>query len=150
MRVLLFTTFFIILFKLDGYSQEKDTLQTEQILQIRYDRVSGGKYGMDQHLIITKDSILYNSNMPYYHVSAKAHIPNSPSMWLELIRLINIKEFDNIKNGESLIKSDGEDEYICIQTPNKNHKEINGNFEYSIKPFHERILIVLQYVESCL
>jgi hypothetical protein len=146
MRILSFITLFLFAFRFSGQCQKTES---EQILQIRYDDISGNKYGSERHLVITKDSVLYDSRTWIYNTSVKIHIPINYISWSDLIGSINLEDFDTIINGNSQIADDGVDTSISIQTSKKIHKELNGNLDNTnAKNLNEKIAKIISRLKD--
>ena len=89
--------------------------------------------------------------MNYYDLSVRIHIPNRPELWPDLVKLINLEEFDKIKNGESEVNSDGSDEYITVQTSVKSHKEVNGRlYNNSINSLKDKLKNIISDLKNYL
>ena len=129
MKFTVWATLFLLGLLSRGYCQQSVNNDTSQIYQIRYDISSGAKNGTNRHLVITKDSVLYDSRSYYYGSSVKIHLPIQwINVWDDLVKMINFSDFDKIKSNESRQPADGFDESITIQTSKKTHTEMNGYF----------------------
>jgi len=129
MKFIVLATLFLTGLLSRGYCQQSVNNDTSQVYQIRYDFNSGAKYGTNRHLVITKDSILYESAMQYYGTSVKIRLPIQwINVWRDLVKMISFSEFDKIKSNESRQPSDGFDETITLRTSTRTHTEMNGYF----------------------
>ena len=132
----------------DKIPTDNQFTQEEQITQVTYSITGGGKYGGDKIVVITKDSILYDSKNPSFNISVKIHLPNNTGLTNELIKSIDIKEFAKIKSKPSDAENDGADFAISIQTTKKLYTEMNGFLNSKTRIIREKLDAVIDYVKS--
>lgn len=112
--------FFLLSFFSCGNSK---TVQKNNITDITYTAINGGKGASFFSLKIRKDSILYivgNRNL-----KKQKTVKTPPKIWTNLL-LVKLKKFDSIKSQPSKTKSDGTDFTVSIIENNNTHTFTNG------------------------
>lgn len=103
------------------------TATSQSITKITYNS-GGGEMGGYLNAQLTKDSIIVGITKPYIKqivIRDKIH----RDLWDSLTKPVTMKDFREIKSGESVIHIDGIDVTLKVETEQETYSFVNGNID---------------------
>lgn len=144
--------FLLILFLQNGHKTTKNNdvvkASDNKITSVEWSNY-GGQMGYQEHIIVTKDSIVRTLLVAMTdHKVKKIKYKNSGQDWEKLITSINLKDFRKIRNGKSYQPFDGTDEKILIKTKISADSIINGFDDKINYPKIEKFVSLLNKIRA--
>ncbi|MFV0330279.1 MAG: hypothetical protein ACK5KL_10755 [Dysgonomonas sp.] len=118
----------------------------EEVQKIGYS-LFGGWIGPGYNLVIRPDSILYYYNVMSIREAGKYDAPITTEVWSDLIKDLDINDFEKIESTPTVQDADGSDREFFVETNKRRLSFINGeSSEYynKLKTFFDTV-IKLEY-----
>lgn len=110
---------------LENKPADMDDNKTEEVQKIGYS-LFGGWIGPGYNLVVTPDSILYFYKIMSTREAGEYDIIISAEEWSDLLKNLDIKEFEKIESRPSIQEADGSDRAFFVETNKRRLSFING------------------------
>lgn len=135
---------FLLFLSFSCYSQQNIEKSEQQLVKIIYSNY-GGSLGWSETLVITQNSVNYNSNLLATNKKSRLDTTISTDEWNKLVSFFDLKTFKSIHNGPSRLPIDGTDtKYTVVLNSGEKYSFVNGK-DLSI---NKKIISFLELIQS--